>query len=69
MKLSATVLLVIALLASIAFSAPTGNEYCKDIKDILSISKPMEGAIYGINSTQILEIEVNKYCYDEYSMY
>ena len=66
MKFFAIVLLVVALLASIAFSVPAGYESCKDI---ISISKPKDGIVYKINSTQILEFEVNKYCYNEYGMY
>ena len=66
MKLFSIVLLVVALLASIAFSVPTGYENCKDI---ISISNPKDGDVYKINSTQILEFEVNKDCSDEYGMY
>ena len=67
MKLFAITLLVVALLASLAFSVPTNN--CKDISDILSFHKPVEGDVYKINSTQIVEFEVNEYCYDEYGIY
>ena len=61
MKLSAIVFLIVAILASIAFSVPANYEYCKDIELI----KPKDGIIYEINSTQIVEVEKN-HCYGMY---
>ena len=64
MKLSAIVFLIVALLASIAFSVPTDHEYCN--QDVLKLERPREGAIYRINSTQIVEFRKLKDCYRMY---
>ncbi|RIA89991.1 hypothetical protein C1645_824005 [Glomus cerebriforme] len=61
MKLSAIIFLIVALLASIAFSVPNNYKHCKDI---LKFHEPMDGDIYFINSTQPVEFEIFKDCYD-----
>ncbi len=68
MKLSAIALLVVAFLASIAFSVPTSYDSYKHCKDFIVFSKPMDGDVFKINSTQIIEFDINKSCYDEYGM-
>ena len=64
MKSSAIIFLIVALLASIVFSVPTNYEYCS--KDALKLERPKEGAIYKINSTQIVEFKKLKDCYSMY---
>ena len=64
MKLFAIVLLVVAFLASVAFSVPTS----RNCKDFVVFSKPADGDVFKINSTQIIEFDINKSCYDKYGM-
>ncbi|CAI2171945.1 9957_t:CDS:2 [Funneliformis geosporum] len=65
MKLSAVIFLIVALLASIAFSVPTEYNkdddfitYCKDIE----FKKPVDGIIYKINSTQVADFVLPEEC-------
>ena len=55
MKSFAIIFLIVAILASIAFSVPNNYGYCHD----LELIKPKDGIIYQINSTQIVEVEKN----------
>ena len=68
MKLSAIVLLVVAFLASVAFSVPTNYDSYGDCKDFVVFSKPADDDVFKINSTQIIEFDINKSCYDQYGM-
>ena len=65
MKSSAIIFLIVAFLASIAFSVPANYECSEDV-DILNFERPKEGAIYKINSTQIVEFNKLKDCYGMY---
>ena len=62
MRSSAIIFLfVVTFLASIAFSAPTSYDYCKDSG--IKFDKPMNGDIYKVNSTHVVEFEILKDCY------
>ncbi|CAG8713968.1 8811_t:CDS:1, partial [Funneliformis mosseae] len=58
MKFSTVIFLIVALLASIAFSAPSefkrDDDFKKVCKDIV-FKKPVDGIIYKINSTQVAD--------------
>ncbi|CAI2165061.1 7355_t:CDS:2 [Funneliformis geosporum] len=69
MKFSAIIFLIVALLASIAFSAPAESkkDYEKDFKTVcqnIEFKKPVDGIIYKINSTQVADFVLPKDCID-----
>ena len=61
MKSFAIIFLIVAILASIAFSVPTNYGDCHD----LELIKPKDGIIYEINSTQIVEVDKSR-CHGMY---
>ncbi|CAG8442707.1 16669_t:CDS:2 [Funneliformis mosseae] len=71
MKFSATILLIVALLASIGFSTPSEYKkdefykYCQNIE----FKKPVDGIMYMINSTQVADFVVPKDCMKKYGYY
>jgi len=76
MKLSAIAFLIVALLASIAFSVPTDQTeqayyddfYTTCSKDMM-FAKPVDGIIYKINSTQVADLVISKECKEKFGMY
>ena len=75
MKSSAVILLIVALLASIALSIPTeykeesnhDNDFYKYCKDIV-FNKPVDGIIYKINSTQVADFVIPEDCINKFGM-
>ncbi|CAG8632413.1 11077_t:CDS:2 [Funneliformis caledonium] len=74
MKFSATILLIVALLAPIVFSFSTEykKEYENDFHKIcknIEFKKPVDGIIYKINSTQVADVVLPKECIKKFGHY
>ena len=70
MKFIAIIFLVVVLLASLPYSAPTVvDKSCNDVTNMVSFNSPIEGDVLRINNTEPIDFELNKYCYDIYGIY
>ncbi|CAG8442697.1 5547_t:CDS:2 [Funneliformis caledonium] len=70
MKFSTVAFLIVALLASIAYSAPMQRSYYDDFYETCkesSFKRPVDGIIYNINSTQVADFVMAKGCVAKYA--